>query len=486
MKTTFMKQFLRFATILVLLFAISSCSGDANRSLEKSASAFVQNNDQVILFGSIDVMSILNKAEYKSVPKFGPIIESQINKMKSGLNLEAGFYFAMEGPFDGGNPGTTYLFAEVKDADSLKATMMKDGYDFEEKDGIQYFRDGDVAVGIKNKLAILFTQSQEFDEHLMAKEAFEMAEGDEMSGTGAKLLAQKGDISVNTHLYNQFVTANKMTATLPKDKKDQLADMMKESFSQANFHFEKGQLRIAMDNELSANLTKRMMLNEDPSAQIRSQIGSGEPKMAVATNFDMVKLQAWIEDYAPGAMEKLLEEEGGPLQMAMMMAGGKLSNIINGKMAFAMFGEPKAGAMVPDFTFYAGFGPNGKPMADMAQNFLKGGTMDLTITDKGISGASSPVYASKSGQKIMIPQGCETFGKTALTGFINLEKVDTKEFELEGAGKLIELVKYMNFHLGTKGGEILIKTKNSSENVLKQSVKHMVKEFQGQIGEMAI
>ena len=481
-----MKQFLKITLIVLFVFTLSSCSKDENRSLEQSASAFIQNNDQVVVFGSIDVMSILNKAEYKSIPKIGVAIEDQVNKMKDGLNLEAGFYFAMEGPFEKGNPGTTYMFAELKDFNKLKENLMKDGYDLDEKNDIQYFRDGDVAVGIKNKLAILFTQSKEFDEQLMAKEAFEMVSGDLMTGNGAKLLAQKGDISINTHLYNQFVSANKVTAELPKDKKDQLADMMKESFGQANIHFEKGQMRVALDNEFSAKLSKRMMFNTDPSASIRSLIGQGEPKMAIATNLDMEKMQAWVEDFYPGGLEQVLANEGGPLQMAMVMAGGKVSNLLNGKIAFAMFGEPKAGAIVPDFTFYAGFGPNGKPMADMAQNFLSKGTMVLKTDEKAISGASSPLYGAVSGSKIDIPQGCESFGKTAISGFINLEKVDTKAFDLEGAQKLIELVKYMNFSFGLEGGEILIKTKNDSENVLKQSVKHMIREFEGKIGELAI
>jgi hypothetical protein len=486
MKLLHMKKFLKIGFVILFVFTLSSCSKGENRSLVESTSAFVQNNDQVILFGSIDIMSILNKAEYKKIPKIGVAIEEQITKMKDGLNLEAGFYFAMEGPFENGNPGTVYMFAEVKDFEKLKETLMKDGYDFNEKNDIQSFRDGDVSVGIKDKLAILITQSKEYDEYVMAEEAFEMTTGDLMSGSGAKLLAKKSDISINTHLYNQFVTANKVTAELAKDKKDQLADMMKESFGQANIHFENGQMRVAIDNEFSAKLTKRMMFNADPGAGIRSMVGQGEPKMAIATNLDMEKMQAWVEDFYPGGLQQVLANEGGPLQMAMVMAGGKISNLINGKMAFAMFGEPTAGAMVPDFTFYAGFGPNGKPMADFMQKMSSQGTMILSIDDKGVSGASSTVYAAKPGGTLSIPQGCESFGKTAISGFINLEEVDTKAFELEGAQKLVELVKYMNFTFGMEGGEILIKTKNSSDNVLKQSVQHMLKEFEGQIGELAI
>ncbi len=487
MKTNHMKSLLKISSLFLFLFFLSACSDDKTSNLADSASSFINSNDQVILFGSMDVMSILNKAEYKSVPKFGSIIESQVKRMQSGLNLEAGFYYAMEGPFEGGNPGTTYMFAEVKDLDSLKSVLMKDGYDFDSKDGIEYFRDGDASVGIKNGLAILLTKSGEYDEVELVKKAFTMTTGEVLSGSAAELLAQKADISINTHLYNQFITANNATADMDEDKKNQLADMMKESFAQANIHFENGQLRVAMDNKLSANLTKRMMLNEDAGAKILSKAGNGEPKMAIATNIDMEKTQAWIEDFVPGGMSAVMEN-AGPLQMAMMAGGGKLSNLFDGMMSFAMFGDPKAGAMVPDFNIYIGFGPNGKPLADLAVNsgMLSGGTMKSSINEKGFTGYSSEVYAAGSGKKVKVPAGCETFGKEGITGFADLAKVDLAGFELEGPGKLVELVKYMNFHISTKGGEILVKLKNSKDNVLKQSVQHMLKEFEGQIGDLSL
>lgn len=487
MKTTHMKFVLKITSLFLFIIILSACSKKTGGDLGKSASAFIEANDQVILFGSMDLISILNKAEYKSIDKFGKILESQIDRMKSGLDLEAGFYYAIEGPFVDGNPGTVYMFAKVKSLDSLKSLLTKDGYDFETTDGIDYFRDGDASVGVKNGLAILLTKSGEYDEIAMVKKAFEMTKGKVMSGAGAELLAQKGDISINSHLYNQFVTANNMTAEMPKEKMDQLADMMKGSFSQANIHFEDGQLRIAMDNEFSANLTKRMMFKTDASAIVLSKAGNGEPKVAVATNLDLDKLQSWIEDFVPGGMSAVMEN-AGPLQMGLMMAGGKLSNAFNGMISFAMFGDPNAGAMVPDFSIFAGLGKDGKGLIDLALSggMLSGGTMKTKVTKEGVTAYSSEEYAGGNGKRISVPNGCETFGKEGITGFANLQNIDLAAFELEGPGKLVELVKYANFHISTEGGEILVKLKNSKENVLKQSVQHMLKEFEGQISNISM
>jgi hypothetical protein len=479
-----MKLLKNLLPFLLVTFLFTACSGDKdNRSVEEYASGFVNSNEKVVLYGSIDLKSILTKADYASVPKFGGIIKGELKNIESGLNLDKGVYFALEGPFVAKNTGTVYLFMEVKNADSLKQQLTQRGYDLDNANDIDYFRSGDVAFGLKGKLALMMVKSGDFDTKDQISTAIKHAGGDLLEGTAASLLVAKSDISFNVHMYNNFKVNSEQFGTLSKDKMKQMEEMMKGSFGQANVFFEDGQLRIAMKNYLSANLKKRMMMMSDNRATIRETIGQGEPRIAISTNLDMAKLQTWMDDYAPGAMDKLMEAVP-QLQMAMMMAGGKLSNLLDGKMGFAMYGEPKAGAMVPDFSFYVGFGPQGKSLAELAQNFLSGGTMKLAITDKGVQGTSSDAYKSVAGNPISVPRGCETFGKTAFSGYANLEGMDTKAFEFKGGAKMIELVKYLNFSFDTEGGEILMKLKEDNTNVLKQASKFMVTEFESQIGAM--
>jgi hypothetical protein len=484
MQTQTMKFLKNLLPIFLVALLFTACSGDNdNRTVQEYASGFVNSNEKVVLYGSIDLKSILTKADYASVPKFGGIIKGELKNIESGLNLDKGVYFAMEGPFEKGNMGSVYLFMEVKNADSLKQQLTQRGYDLDNADGIDYFRSGDVAFGLKGKLALMMVKSGKFDTKELISGAIKQAGGDLLEGTAAMILAAKSDISINVHLYNNFKTNSGQLSTVSKENMKQLDEMMKGSFSQANVYFENGQLRIAMKNHLSASLKKRMMMLTDDNASIRQSIGQGEPKLAVSTNLDMAKLQTWMDDYAPGAMDKLMEAIP-QLQMAMMVAGGKLSNLMDGKIGFAMYGEPKAGAMVPDFSFYVGFGPQGKSLAEMAQNFLSGGTMKLAISDKGVQGSSSDTYKSVAGNSISVPRGCETFGKTAFSGYANLEGMDTKAFEFKGGAKMIELVKYLNFSFDTKGGEILVKLKEDKTNVLKQAASFMLSEFESQIGAM--
>jgi len=167
MKNNSMKQLLKIFSIFSFILILSSCGGNEDRGIAESASAFINANDKVIVFGSIDPISIFEKAEYKNIPMVGALIDGQMKRVSSGLNLYAGFYYAMEGPFTDGNPATLYMFAEVKNLDSLKAVLTLDGYDFDSKDGIEYFRDGEATVGIKNKVAIMFVKAGEYDELAM-------------------------------------------------------------------------------------------------------------------------------------------------------------------------------------------------------------------------------------------------------------------------------------------------------------------------------
>ena len=137
---------------------------------------------------------------------------------------------------------------------------------------------------------------------------------------------------------------------------------------------------------------------------------------------------------------------------------------------------------MPDFNAYVGFGDKGKSLADMAKSFLSGGTMLTDINAKGMSFYSSANFAPVSGKKLKLPEGCENFGKKALTGFINFEGMDVSSLELEGGAKILNIIKYINFEMDENGGKIVIKAKEGKENILKQSMQFFLKEFESQIG----
>jgi len=67
---------------------------------------------------------------------------------------------------------------------------------------------------------------------------------------------------------------------------------------------------------------------------------------------------------------------------------------------------------------------------------------------------------------------------------MNLEGMDLTSFNLSGGSKLVELVEFIHFEFDEDGGELIIKTINKEDNVLKQSVEFMLNEFESQLNGM--
>ena len=76
-------QFVAIFFISILLF---SCGNNSeNRSVKEHMSAFLNDNPTIAVFGKVDLNSLLNKADYKSVPKFGNLIESELNELQKTI-----------------------------------------------------------------------------------------------------------------------------------------------------------------------------------------------------------------------------------------------------------------------------------------------------------------------------------------------------------------------------------------------------------------
>ena len=142
--------------------------------------------------------------------------------------------------------------------------------------------------------------------------------------------------------------------------------------------------------------------------------------------------------------------------------------------------------MVPDFNIYMGLGKKGKPLAEMAKSFLSNGSMVTSITKNGICCYSSINNSPAVGRQLIIPRGCESFGKKAITGFVNFEGMDLSTFDLEGGAKILNIIKYINFEVDENGARIFIKAKNGQENILKQSMNFFLQEFESQISGISI
>lgn len=481
-----MKKIIGF---LVLAVVLVSCGGNKDsRPLNEYVSAFIKGNKTIVAFGKADLNTILNKSEYKSIPKIGVAIEKEMEAFNSSLKTETPVYFALEGPLlEDGTPTTTYAFFEVVNADSLERKLTQQGFDLDKAGDFKYLQSGDVSFGIRNNLAILITKKAEFDGMKFLKTAFDKVKEDVSEGKVDAILAAKGDVVMGMSIENLYGTSNTDLKDLSAEKQKSLKELISDSYIQTALLFEDGAAIVETTNLFSDKLKSKMFFKKDASASIISNLGTGNPTIGVALNLDMKKLQAFMDEFSPNTMKDFAQMMGGEFQMALAMGGKQgLAGLFDGQFAGVMVGEPKAQEGLSDFNLFVGLGENGRSLAEGFKDLLSLGMAKVELNDKGLSAFSSANYVPKGGQKIVVPQGCENFGKKGITAFFNFEKVDLSSFELRDEQKIIYLIKYVTFEMDENGSRLYVKAKEGKENVLKQVVDVLVKELSGKIGNMVI
>jgi hypothetical protein len=479
----------KFLFLLPLFSLLVSCGKNDDRPMKEYISAFLNENNAVAAFGKADLDGILEKAEYKNVPKLGLILKKEIEGMEQELNTKAPIYFAFEGPFaEDGTPETSYLFLEVKNADSLEANIISRGYDVEKKGDLSYHASGDVAFGFKNNLLVLVTKKKEFDGEKLTKEAFEKVTGDISGGKIDDILSAEGDLVMGISVENLYGTSNTDLQNLSKEKQKQLQEMVADSYVMSTLEFQKGAAVFETRNLFSDGLAKRMFFKNDDRSTIRSALGSGEPRIGISANLDMKKMQAFMNEFSPNAMKDLAESIGGPAQFALMAGGDEaLSNVFSGQLGAVMVGEAMAGgSLTPDFNFFVGLNKDGRAMAETFKIFLEAGMAQVKLDEKGLSGYSNAAYVPVQGKKITIPSGCEMFGKKGLTLFLNLDGLDMKQFDFEGEEKLIHLVKYATFEMDNSGSRLYLKARDDNKNAMKQIVQLLYEELADEIAGISL
>ncbi len=474
----------------VLVIVLAACGGNKdNRPMNEYLSAFLKDNKTVVAFGAIDVQTILKKSDYSTIPKFGLLVKKEIEGLEGSINVNAPIYFALEGPFaEDGTPETTYAFMEVKSADSLEANLVKRGFDIE-KDGDEFYHaSGDVAFGFRNNLLILITKKGEFDGKKLAAEAFDKVGGDVSGGKVDQILSAKGDFILGANIENLYGTSNTDLKDLSDEKQEALKKLVADCYVQSTLKLESGQAVLETKNLFSAEMSKRMFFNSDSNAGVVSFLGTGNPRIGFATNLDVKKMQAFLDEFSPNTMNKLAETIGGPAQLALMAGGEEaLAGLFNGKIGVVMVGEPiSGGSMTPDLNFYVGVHKNGKSLAENFKGFLDAGMAKVVLDDNGLAAYTNAKYVPVAGQKLNIPAGCEGFGKKGLTAFVNFDGLDMKQFSFEGEQKLIYLIKYATYEMDNSGSKLILKAKENDSNVMKQVVDVLVKELADKIKAMNI
>lgn len=482
-----MKKIFSLLVLSVLLF---SCGGNKDeRPIQEFLSAFMNHHETIVAFGKVNLNEILKKSEYKSIPKFGMILNKELDELGNSLNLETPVHFALEGPFaEDGTPATTYGFLEVKNSDSLVANLTRKGFDLNKEGEIHFFESGDVAFGIKKNLAIMITKKGDFDGKKFTIEAFKKVTDDVSGGKVDEILSTDGDLVVGVSMNNLYSTSNTDLNSLSKEKQAEVEKMVEDSYVMSMLHLNEGELVFETKNLFSEALASRMFFKEDNSAKLVSKLGTGEARIGLSTNIDMKKMQQFLDEFSPNTLKELASLIGAPAQIALMSGGDDaLAGLLSGQIGAVMVGNPlESGAMEPDFNVYLGIEKNGYELAKTMEEFLKIGMAKVELSSSSLAAYSDPAFLPQSGKKIKIPKGCENFGKNGINFFVNLDGIDTEEFMLEDEQRLIYLVKYVNFEMNNNGSKLIVKAKDGNQNIMKQVADMLIEDFSDRIAGMSI
>jgi hypothetical protein len=202
---------------------------------------------------------------------------------------------------------------------------------------------------------------------------------------------------------------------------------------------------------------------------------------------DVKGMEDLVNDLSPDALNKGL---GNQYLFLKMATGSKeLNDLWDGKLGMLMFGEPDAsGAFIPELNAFVGVSVKGQEaltkMEDMGVNTSQiPGLPPFTIEENGVSLMSSP---AAEGATLELPVGAESFGKSGINFFLNLEGLNSDDvaemFEMDELGIALKVAKFISFEYNNDGGKLIITAKDGKENVLKQALTEVMKEVSGNMG----
>lgn len=479
----------------ILLF--SSCSSNSKeRDAAEATSALIRGNENIVVFGHVGAMNILDNAGYKHIPKVNTILGSVLSNWKKGLEIDQPIYYAMEAPFQkNGTPETLYALINIKNQDSLTSIISEMGYDLEKDGDISFHQEDDVTFGIRNKLFVIISKSGAYDGKAKIREAFESTEGDLSEGTSSDIVKQSGDIVSGIDVSRLLYTSNTELAKLPTDKQEALQDLVDGAYIKTVANFMKGEAVIESTNIFSEELKDKLFFKDKNGNTLVSKLGGGTPWMGVAMNLDLRKGEDFLTTYLPSSKQQLMGGLPNEAKFALLALGeNPFSKLFSGQAGAIFNGDPKSTlGMELEYSSFLGLGPKGDILQKMVDEQFGAfgakqgdtytlGTLRVKSNKQGISVSSGK---DNSG-KLILPSYVKRFGEDSFSFFIAFEKMDVKSMELQDEAKVIEILQYVTINADRDGARMVIAAKNKQVNILKQTTDFYAKQIMGKIDSMGV
>lgn len=481
--TKFKSIFFLFLT--VLLFACGE-EKDGGSSMNDYLASFLYGDNAMVAYGSSDLNDIIGKSDIQSIPMIG----GTVRDVQALMAPNSKVYYALEGPLNkDGMPVRSYLFVDVRNADSLLQSFEGMGYMFSTKDGIHISAQDDKVIGIKNDLAIGILSEEKITEgELLMVAAFEKASGSNKSKQAEEILNDDADIVVGSNLNALYETSNTDLDKLTTNQKLKIKEYVEGSQYKTTVRFENGEAIIAVKAMVNDKLRDALFLKAMDNTDVLAKLGPGAPKAAFAINLDLDKMQRLAEDFSPGIMEEIYGQLGVPTLLLAGLGPDGLVSIINGQFGVALTGTNSDGGEIPQLSAFLGLGKNASSLTEMGEGMLamngateqngvysyEGTKLKLTKDFVMINTAGESVDETKMGYvPISLPTVAKNFGKKPITGFIDMTAMAGEaNFMLEVGDfkQVVNIIDFIYFEADNLESKLVIKAKEGNENILKQVV----------------
>jgi hypothetical protein len=422
------------------------------------------------------VKEILQKADYQNIPKFGSIVSTQLDLFKEAVNLDKPIYYAAEGPLESNfTPACLYLFAEVKNKDSVITKIKSLGFEMIVEKDYKYYQGNEFSISVKNSLLIGVLKPKQKEFKGVLEEIYKQSENPKKEDKIAQLVKSKSDIVTNLSLESFYSTSNTDLEKKSESVKQLISSMVKDSYISNTLNFKPGELEFQTFNYFSDKLKSVIPLKENSTTDILKNMGKGEPRLGVLIQSDFKKFNNFIQEIDVfkdiANFISFLVQDDNDLQ-------NFFGNILNGKLGVLVYDDPEnRDSFVPVGNLYVGLGSNGQGIIE------KLNIPFLPLIQKNISEDHILLYTndefSPSGELFKVPDGCENFGAKPVSAFVNLDEFPTGNLDSEIGERLIEKLDFAYLEYGIDGGKLKIKSKDSKTNILKQ----VVDQFLGQLSE---
>jgi hypothetical protein len=476
--------------LLVGVFFLFSCGKNGSGlEIEEYVGAYVSENDSILAFGKADIQTILEKADYKNIPKVGKLVETWIGDMKQGVDVSSSIFYAVQPTFfKNVSKATIYAFYKIENADSLRGKLTRDGYDIEQDGELNFYQSDDVSFGFDKDLGVLIVQGDDYDGKSLVKETMTRCKTGERNDKVMHILESKEEIVLGM---NMGAMANFMMPSsgqkLSAEQQKKLKELTKGSYSKSTVRFEKGEVVIDMENLYTDAYKEHMFFKSGKSKNVKTYLGSGNPRVAMALNMDMDKCQNYFDEYFPGMLDEMTKNADGRIKMAMMAGGNKaLPGLFGGQLGFSVSGDMNdMEGMIPQVVAFMTLGDKGGPIAEIVKETYSSEMMQIESDKNGIKGYTGAARAVAHGN-FKTPSWFPTFGEKGFSFFINMEGLDLESMGLPGSMQALTMIQYIKVEMDNEGGQIVIKSKNNSQNILKESTDFAVKILENQIEGMNI